>query len=163
MTQIDYLILLMIALSALLSFWRGFIHESLSLFSWLATALMGKLYAASLAPVLPVQLDFGGLRTIAAFLVIFIAVLLLGSLLGKFLGTLGSRLGLAGLDHLLGLAFGLMRGIAIITILVVAGGLTAIPRDAWWRNSLLLPHFEHLAMLVASQISPQMATQLKFR
>ncbi len=163
MTQIDYVILLMIVLSALLSFWRGFIHESLSLFSWFAAALLGKVYAKSLAPLLPAQLNSSALRMMIAFTLIFIAVLMLGAVISKILTTLGSRMGLANLDHLLGLCFGLARGVAIITIIVFASGLTAIPRDSWWRNSLFLPYFEHLAVIAAAEISPQIATQLKFR
>ena len=54
MTQVDTLILAVIAISSAFGVWRGFIKEILSLLSWIAALLVSRVYSESLAGMLGV-------------------------------------------------------------------------------------------------------------
>ena len=44
------------------------------------------------------------------------------------------------LTRSLGLMFGLVRGVVLVLILVVLGGLTELPQQDFWRHALLRPY-----------------------
>ena len=55
---------------------------------------------------------------------------------------------------MLGSLFGIARGVLIVAILVLIGGLTVLPQDSWWQESMLIPHFEDLAVWMARWLGP---------
>ena len=57
MTQVDTLILAVIAISSAFGVWRGFIKEILSLLSWIAALLVSRVYSESLAGILESLID----------------------------------------------------------------------------------------------------------
>ena len=76
---------------------------------------------------------------------IFVLVLIMGGLLNRFLSQGVRRLGLGGMDRLLGLGFGALRATALITVVVMLMQLTRLPQHEWWVQSRLLPYFLPLA------------------
>ncbi|MCA9859406.1 MAG: CvpA family protein, partial [Thermomicrobiales bacterium] len=76
--------------------------------------------------------------------------LLIGGLIGIVSSYLVDYTGLTGTDRLLGTVFGLARGAAIIVVLVLAAGLTPLPNDPWWQQSLLLGRFQEGALWLRS-------------
>ncbi|TNC92448.1 MAG: colicin V production CvpA, partial [Thalassolituus sp.] len=53
--------------------------------------------------------------------------------------------GLTGTDRVLGMVFGMVRGLLIVVVLVYLGQMTMLPGDAWWQESSMIPHLEVLA------------------
>ena len=45
---------------------------------------------------------------------------------------------------MLGLLFGGLRGLLILSLLVMVAGMTPLTQDLWWRESTLLPHLQQL-------------------
>ena len=154
MNGLDYLILGILLISALLSLFRGFVSEVLSLVFWVGAFWL----ASRLAP--PLSTLFSGVASApTAQLAFAYAVLLIGFgalggiiiwLVRKFLHSTG----LGPTDRMLGLLFGLLRGVVIVTALTLLGRLTALPADPAWRQSSLLPHFDRLA-LASTVLLPQ--------
>jgi membrane protein required for colicin V production len=70
--------------------------------------------------------------------------------------------GLTGTDRLLGIVFGLLRGVALITVLVLLAGLTPLPKDPWWSQSLFLPHFQNAALWLRNFLPPTFAEYVQF-
>jgi membrane protein required for colicin V production len=60
--------------------------------------------------------------------------------------------GLSGTDRLLGMIFGFVRGVLLVTLLVFLIGFTAFTRDPWWQQSVLLPHFQHVATWLEQRV-----------
>jgi membrane protein required for colicin V production len=85
-------------------------------------------------------------RLAISFAVLILVTLLAGGLLSYLIATLVDKTGLSGTDRVVGVIFGLLRGIAIITVLVLLAGLTPVPEDPWWDQSVLLPRFVDLAV-----------------
>jgi membrane protein required for colicin V production len=76
----------------------------------------------------------------AAFLVIFILVMLLAGLAGRIARAVMREAGLNFIDRTLGAALGLLRGLLIVAIVLVSMAAFT-PTSAWLRNSQLAPYF----------------------
>lgn len=87
------------------------------------------LFANDAAAHLAAAIDIPSLRLAAAFGGLFLVTLLIGGLVGILAGRLVHYTGLIGTDRFLGALFGLMRGAAVVTALVLAAGLTPLPQD----------------------------------
>lgn len=162
MNWADYLISIVIALSMLIGLWRGLLREVISLATWIAAFAIAFLFAEDGAARLTPYIDIPSLRIIAAFGGLFLATLLLGGLVGIVASQLVDYTGLTGTDRVLGMVFGLGRGAVVIAILVLAAGLTPLPKDHWWRQSLLLPHFQESALWLRGLLPPDLAKNFEF-
>jgi len=47
---------------------------------------------------------------------------------------------------MIGVIFGVLRGVLIVTVLVFLAGFTAMPQDSWWRESIFMDTFHELAL-----------------
>ncbi len=159
---VDYCIVGLIAVSALIGLFRGLIREVFSLVIWGAAMWVGLHYNHPFSVYLEHAIPVASARLVVAFLVIFIGVLLLGGMLTFLLGKLVDTTGLGGTDRLAGMLFGVARGMLIVSILVVLAGVTPLPADPWWKQSKLIPPFQSLAVWLRSQIPSGLAAQVKF-
>lgn len=162
MNWADYLIIIVIALSMLIGLWRGLLREVISLATWVAAFAIAYLFAEDGAAHLTPYLDVPSLRVAAAFGGLFLVTLLLGGLIGIVATQLVDYSGLTGTDRVLGMAFGLGRGAVVIAILVLAAGLTPLPKDPWWRQSQLLPPFQETALRLRGWLPPELAQNFRF-
>lgn len=138
MNWLDLAILAVIALSVMISLVRGFVRETLSLVVWIAAIWIGLRFAEPVAMLMEGVIASPTLRIGAAFAVLFVGVLIAGGILNYLASLLVGRTGLSGTDRFIGLFFGLARGVLVIAILMLAAGLTALPREAWWQESVLV-------------------------
>jgi membrane protein required for colicin V production len=163
MIWVDYGLLGLIGVSALVGLLRGLIREVFSLVLWGVAVWLGLTYARDFALRLDGMIPVPSLRMAAAFVMIFIGTLLLGGLAGYLLGKLVTSTGLSGTDRLAGLLFGAARGALIAAVLVFLGGMTPLPQDPWWKQSTLIPPFQSLALWLRGQIPPDLAGHVQFR
>ncbi|AFJ03795.1 Colicin V production protein [Methylophaga frappieri] len=162
MNWVDFLIIAIILLSAGISIIRGFVREVLSLISWVLAFWVALTFYTYLAGLLVPYIDTLSIRLFAAFFVLFAVTLILGALVNHTIAQLVDKTGLSGTDRALGVIFGLLRGIAIVTVLVILAGLTPMPTDDWWQNALLLPQFERLATWALGFVPADIAAHVNF-
>jgi membrane protein required for colicin V production len=148
MTWVDYAVLAIIGVSILLSVIHGFVRELLSLAGWIVAFLVAQFFAADVAAMLPAAIPNDSLRLLAAFLSVFLAVLLGATLLAIALSGLIKRAGLGATDRLLGAVFGFVRGIAVVMVVVLLAGLTALPSTPAWRQAMTSAPLEALAKTI---------------
>ena len=136
----DWIIIVILAISVLISIRRGFIKEALSLFTWIAAVIVARLFGAHLAVLLDSQIDTALLRLAVSYLILFVGTLLVGGFVNFVLGEFVKMTGLTGTDRVLGMFFGLARG-ALIVMLIVASlqYLVPIEKGDWYRQSILVP------------------------
>ena len=78
MAELDLVFLAVLVLSLTLGAWRGLVYEVLSVASWIAAFVAAQWFAPVVAQRLPLGSSGDGVRYLAGFLVVFIAVLGMG-------------------------------------------------------------------------------------
>lgn len=136
MTWIDYAVLAIIGISVLFSVVHGLVRELMALASWIAAFMVAQIYAADAALLLPAAISNQSLRLLVAFLGVFLTVLLAMTVLAIVISRLVRSAGLGLADRALGAVFGLVRGLAIVMMVVLLAGLTALPRQQAWRQAI---------------------------
>ena len=139
MTQVDNLILAVIAISSVFGVRRGFIKEIMSLLSWIAALLFSRVYSESLASILENLIDNPSVRYVIAFSVLFVIIIMLGTLLNHFISKLLVVTGLKTFDRLLGGVFGVARGTVIVLVILFILNVF-VSGSEWWQQSTLIPY-----------------------
>jgi membrane protein required for colicin V production len=162
MTIFDYVVLVIIGLSIIVSMMRGLLAEVLSIMGWFVAFFVARTYSSQLAPMMPDELPTESLRVLASFVVLFLATFLVTSLLAIALTTIFKKVGLGWLNRLLGGFFGLARGLLIVCIIVFLAGLTDIPKDERWRNAMFSSPIEALVLQLLPLIPEGIAKHIKY-
>lgn len=162
MTIFDYIVLSIIGLSVILSVMRGVVREVLAIVGLVAAFYVGVTYTNQLLPMMPVDIPNEALRVLAAFLVLFLATLLLATLLGIALSAIFKKAGLGWLNRFLGALFGVARGLLIVCVIVFLAGLTDIPKDPRWRNAMFSAPIEALVVNLLPWVPESIAKQVKY-
>lgn len=162
MTGFDYAVLGIIGVSVLLSIMRGFVREILALVSWVVAFIVAKLYTMELVPLLPEAIPSEALKLLAAFLILFLATLLLCSLLAIALSQIFKKVGLGWVDRGLGALFGVLRGVLIVATLVLLAGFTALPKDPMWRNAMFAAPLEAMVTSILPWLPEDIAKHVKY-
>ena len=139
MTLADGIILAVILLSAVQAASAGFFQEAFGI----AGLVFGYLLAAwnyhSLANRFA-QYGSPWLVDIAAFLIIFVGVMILAGIAGRIAHWAVREAGLQVFDRILGAALGLLKGCLLVAIVLTS--MTAFtPTSKWLRGSELAPYF----------------------
>lgn len=148
MTAFDYILLVLLIGSTLLSMTRGLVREIISLASWIVAFYVAINYSDVLARWLPHAISGEALRMIVAFIVLFIGTRIVMMFLAKLVSLVLRASGLTFMDRLLGAFFGLVKGVLIALVLVLVCGLTRIPQQPFWRNAMFSPVAESVARSV---------------
>lgn len=139
MTDVDLVLLAIIAISALLGLWRGLIRVLVSLAAWLLGGIAAFVFGADVAQLFAGAADPRPVHLLAGYGASFVGVFLIVVAIGWVVRRLVQSIGLSGVDRVLGLAFGILRGGLIACLLVVVMGFTSVSQRPGWRDSQLLP------------------------
>lgn len=110
---------IIIILSAIIALFRGAVVEILSLSTWFIAFWATHKFATYLNPYVPNIIENKLLRSGVIYLLLFILIAILITILKKLLSGLIKNIGLTGLDRLLGLLFGTIRGLLICAIIII--------------------------------------------
>jgi membrane protein required for colicin V production len=144
-TPVDWAIIAIVAISALISLKRGFVKEALSLLTWIIAGAVAWMFGGSLAQYLVNYIETPSARVIAGCTILFVATLLVGAMVNFLIGELIRVTGLSGTDRFLGMVFGAARGGLLVVIAVGLLSLGPVQQDQWWQQSRLLPQFVMVA------------------
>lgn len=161
MTVVDYLIIGLIAISAIIGLARGLIREVIALGVWVAALVAAWLFYQPVAVQLEPWIATPSVRVGAAVLILVVGVLIAGAVIAHLLALLVDKTGLTGTDRLLGLVFGAARGAVLVALLVFIANLTPVTEDPWWSASALIPKFELLADLMLDLVPPDLTDKVK--
>ena len=140
MTDIDLAILAVLVISAILGTLRGFLREAIGLASWLIALWVAWKHNDLVASYLGGALAAEPLRTWAARAITLIAVLLVGTVVGVVANQLVRVSIFSGFDRLLGLLFGLLRGIVVLGLATIVAQQLRLDKEPWWTASRLIPY-----------------------
>ncbi len=139
---VDSVVIVVLALSFGLGIFRGIVREVLSLSSWIISIWLAYLYGDNLAIMIVPWVESERLSGLIGYVLVFVAILVLLSLVGGLLFKLFRVAGLSGTDRFLGGLFGCLRGVVIVTVLLFIAEWTPATGQAWFRNSQIVPYFD---------------------
>jgi membrane protein required for colicin V production len=122
-TLVDGIVAIVIVVSAILAYARGFVREAMAIVGWIAAAVVAFLFAGRAEPLvreIPMLGDFLGdsceLSIIAAFAAVFALSLVVVSLFTPLFASAVQRSALGGVDQALGFLFGAVRGVVLVAV-----------------------------------------------
>jgi len=125
-TIVDGVVALVIVVSAILAYSRGFVREVMSIAGWIVAAILAYMFAPKAEPLvreIPVLGNFLGdsceLAIIAAFAAVFALALVIVSIFAPLFSSAVQRSALGGLDQGLGFLFGVLRGLLLVAVALV--------------------------------------------
>lgn len=131
---IDYVIIGIISLSIITGLFRGFVKEIVALVVWSLGLWASFLYSTKLEALFSSFIHDKNMRLVAAFVSILLVILIVGALFNRILSVILQRSGLSGTDRLLGMGFGLIRGIFTVTLIIFAINMTNIEGAKHYSN-----------------------------
>ena len=162
MSATDWVLLAIVAVSALFGLMRGFIGVAASLLAWVLAGWAAFHFGADVALLLARDGEPSATQVFGGYALSFIAVLLVVGLVAWMVRLLVKSVGLSGVDRVLGLALGVVRGGFVACALVLLLGLTALPRDVEWQRSQVVPVFVPGAQWLRGWLPDWVAAQVDF-
>jgi len=143
---VDWVIIVVLTLSTLLSLWRGFAREALSLAGWVAAFVIANMFGDEMASLLAGLIDNITGRYVAAYAILFVGTLIVAGVATKLATQVVKVTGLTLLDRLMGTVFGFARGVILVLVAVFVLQQLLPPRDLQFlHRSQLMPHLDMLA------------------
>jgi len=145
LTSLDWTFIALLALSCLLGLWRGLVWEAMSLAGWFVAGVVSYTLADHVSPMLAMTGLSDTLRYGLAFILLFIASLLIWGVVTAVIKKAVGAIGLGLLDRLLGGAFGIVRGGLILVVLVSFISHTPIQDAQFWQASWVVKNTQAAA------------------
>jgi membrane protein required for colicin V production len=145
MPIIDIIIAVAVVVSVIVGFVRGFIKEAISITALLLAIWAALYFGPAVGAATASWLDSDELQTWFGRILVFAVILSVGGLLSWGLSKLVRLSILSGMDRFLGSLFGACRGVLLIAVAIIVGQYSGFHNDAWWENSILIPHLEVVA------------------
>ena len=142
MTGADVFILVVLLGSTLMGLMRGFVREAVSLVFWVVAIWAAWKFGPLVEPHLGGVLADPNVAPWVGRLCVLVLVLLIGWVVGLLLSYFTRSVGLGPLDRVIGLLFGIVRGMVLVGLVVIAGELLHLNHEEWWNRSKLVPYGE---------------------
>lgn len=139
MVWVDWVLLAVLGVSALVGLWRGLVFELMSLAGWVVAYFLAHWLSPQIAPHIPVGTAGSALNSSTTFLVTFVAVLIVWALLARLVRMLVRATPLSVVDRLLGMVFGSVRGLMVALLLYTVVGWTPWSKSEVWAQSQMRP------------------------
>ena len=130
MNWVDSLVLLVVLMSSVVAFARGFVSEALGIGAWVGAYFISTLGARFAMPSMRNWLGTPDIADPASYAAVFLIALLILSIITATIGNAVRASVLGGVDRTLGMVFGLVRGVIILAAVYV-GATFAVPPDKW--------------------------------
>lgn len=162
MAATDWVLVGIVAVSAVFGLMRGFVGVVVSLVAWVLSAWAALNFGGDVGTWLAGSAEPGTTQVLGGYALCFLGVLLVVGLVGWFVRWVMKSAGLGGVDRVLGLALGVVRGGFVACALVLLFGLTSMPRDPEWQASPVVPVLVPGARLLRGWLPDWVAAQVDF-
>lgn len=163
MNELDYAVIVLMAISIAVGVVRGAIREVINIASWVVAFMLARAFAPGVAYYFADWMTEPAYRVALAWVAIFLVVLVIAGLLASLLSELVRKLGLSGLDRTLGAMIGILRGALAVLVLTLIAGMTKVPQTAMWKNAASTPWLEVVAMHARGVLPESLASRISYR
>jgi membrane protein required for colicin V production len=162
MTVFDYVVIGIVAISLVLGLWRGVMGEMIALAAWVLAFMAALEFGVQAGTAAFSGIADPALRALAGCVLVFAGVLVAMSVVRIAVRSMVKALGLSLSDRLLGMLFGLARGVLAVLLLVAAGGMTSAPQQPWWKQAMLARPLETVVMAARMWLPDDLAKKIRF-
>jgi membrane protein required for colicin V production len=158
MTWVDGAVLAVLALSALIAFFRGMVREVLGVGAWAGAVLAALLLREDMSRLFDGMVEQPWVAEALAAASVFVVVLVVLKLIIAFVANRVQDSVLGGVDRALGLVFGLARGAFLVVLAYILGGMLLPATERWpdaVRDARSLPLVVEGATWVVAQLPPE--------
>ncbi|WP_455373511.1 CvpA family protein [Limibacillus halophilus] len=150
----DLIVVAILLISGILAFFRGLVHEVLSVSAWIGAGFATLYGYPLLTPYIMKVISSELVAQIVSGVVVFIGVLIIISLISHGLSKRVKESALGALDRSLGFVFGLVRGAVLVCLcwLLLSWVLPAEERPEWVQEAKSLPLIEVGAEALAALV-----------
>ncbi|HWU56309.1 MAG TPA: CvpA family protein [Rhizomicrobium sp.] len=154
---IDCLIVLIIVVSAGYAAWRGFIWETLTIFAWAAAAFSCLYFGPYLVPMTKSLVNADWLARLLAYAAVFLAVFIPFAFMSHRFSQSVKSSPIGPLDRAAGVAFGVVRGLVIVSLAYLAFTYFVPIRHQpqWVTQAKLMPMVQDTADILLSVVPNQ--------
>jgi membrane protein required for colicin V production len=117
---LDIVLIIVLSFSTIRSFLKGFSREIIGLAAALFALVLGMWFYGLAGSYIAPYVGSPRVANLAGFLTVVLSVLLIGVIAAKIVSRFVRSAGLSFFDHMLGAAFGFMRGVLIAVALLTA-------------------------------------------
>jgi len=137
----DFIIVAIIGISVIVGAMRGFVREIVALAAWLVGLWVAWRFSGFLHPYLGGILATPEQKAWVARGIMLLLVLLAGAMVGSVLSWLThTAAGLGVIDRVVGVLFGLTRGVVLVGFATLLGLSLRLEHEPWWKQSRLMPY-----------------------
>ncbi|MDR5903076.1 CvpA family protein [Halomonas icarae] len=144
LTWLDWIFIALLAVTGITGLLRGLVREALGLGAWVVALLAARMFAQPVADLLAGVIDSPDGRLVLAFVLVILGVVLVCGIIIRLLQAAVEWVGMGLVNRLLGAAFGMAKGAAILVLVTIVIGLTPLARLEAWQGAVLRPHLEQL-------------------
>lgn len=123
MTALDIFVVLLLGGGTLVGFVRGFVHEVLTLFAWVAAIVALRMFHAPLAEALIDPIGTSAGAATLAFAMLFLPTYIIFKMVAARLGKRTRQSIVGPVDRLLGGGFGMLKGLLAATLVFLLANL----------------------------------------
>ncbi|ATX82427.1 membrane protein required for colicin V production [Mariprofundus ferrinatatus] len=152
MNFVDYILIAIVGLSMVLSLWRGFVREVISLIGLVLAFLAASRLSGQTGDFLGQWIGNATVADIAGFALVFIIVMILVGLIGAIIRRLVDLAALTATDRTLGIFFGAARGMLLIALAFLVYTSYSKPDAPWLKQSMLSPYAIELGEMLGGVI-----------
>lgn len=152
MNFVDYILIAIVGLSMVLSLWRGFVREVISLIGLVLAFLAASRLSGRAGDYLGQWIDNATIADGAGFAIVFVIVMLIVGLIGAVIRKLVDIADLTATDRTLGIFFGAARGMLLIALAFLVYTTISKPSSPWLKNSMLTPYAMELGDMLGGVI-----------
>jgi membrane protein required for colicin V production len=142
LTGVDVLILVVLFGSTVIGALRGFVREAVSVVFWILAVWGAWQFGPVIEPHLGGLLADPSIAPWVGRLVILVLILVIGWVAGMLLSYFTRSMGLGPLDRVIGVLFGIVRGMVLVGLMIIGGELLHMNQEEWWNRSKLVPYGE---------------------
>lgn len=153
LSNYDFIFGIIVLVSAIFGIMRGGVAELLATSTWFIALFIMRQYSSQIEAILPSMISNQILRSLLSYVIAFVGVAIVITIIKLIFHKIIKNLGLGGLNYLIGALFGVVRGLIISALIIVVIEVFHFDAQQSWRSSLISPLLVPTVGIIVNQMN----------